>query len=218
MSTKPRILVADDHQMVREAIESSLAEQYDVLPGVSSLSELDDRMRALDLDVVVIDFSWTGEGSCLSRLRQYKALRPNCRLVVLTAFDEWVIARACLAAGACGFVVKSTGTMTVLRQAIEEALNGNFFVSSGVKPIEPAPRDRRHHAISRPARRVLELLVEGYTQRQIAHALNLKLRTVEDHVRRLKERFGISSTTRPDWRTLWAASDLRHDDAADRSG
>lgn len=207
MPSKPQVLVADDHQMVREAIEVALAEHYEILPGASSLSELNDRMRSLSPDVAIVDFSWTGEGSCLRHLRQCKTLRPSCRLIVLTAFDEPVVVQECLRAGACGFVLKRSGSMTELREAIEVVLQGREFVSPGVPLREPHPQDHPRNAISRPSRRVLELLVEGYSQRQIARTLNLKLRTVEDHVRRLKERFDIPSRSRPDWRALWAVSD-----------
>lgn len=58
--------------------------------------------------------------------------------------------------------------------------------------------------LSRPKRRVLELLAEGYQQKQIARALGLQLRTVEDHTRALKEHFGMQGAKRVDWQAFMA--------------
>lgn len=206
MSDRLRVLVADDSTLFRAALEGELRLKYEVVEGASCLDAVDAAFAREPIDVALIDMAWRDEGSCLPRMKQWQRLRPNCRIVILTAYDEWSLCQASLEAGAIGFATKGD-SMAEMLQAIEMASRGEEYIS---KKVLREPRSASRPArgcLSRSARRVLELLAEGFTQKQIAKTLGLSVRTVEDHVRAIKRYLGIESRAKPNWRVKAAGLD-----------
>ncbi len=193
-----KILVADDAQLFRHMLEAGLAHRFDILPGAATLGEVDAAFARGTIDVALIDLAWKSEGSCLPRMKHWLSLQPNCRLVMITGYEEWFLAEKCLGHGATGFAVKSD-SIADLDRAITMAARGERYISDKLVRVPATGRRSTHRTLSRPARHVLQLLAEGFTQKEIAMTLGLKVRTVEDHVRAIKEYFGVPTRAKPNW-------------------
>ncbi|MBL0178575.1 MAG: response regulator transcription factor [Gemmatimonadetes bacterium] len=199
MSSRTRVLVADDSPLFRDLLERDLASKYEIVEGASTLAEVDAALARGPIDVALIDLAWRDEGACLPRMRYWQQLQSTCRIVILTAYDEWSLCEASLQAGATGFAVKGD-PFTEMILAIEMASRGEQYISGKVLREPPSSRGPARGCLSRSARRVLELLAEGFTQKQIAKTLGFSVRTVEDHVKAIKRYFGIDSRAKPNWR------------------
>ena len=203
MSDRTRVMAADDSTLFRALLERDLASKYEIVEGASTLAEVDAAFARSPIDVALIDLAWRDEGACLPRMRYWLKLQPNCRIVIMTGYNEWILCQGCLKAGAFGFAVKAD-SMADIERAVDMAWRGEQYISRHVIPIPACAPSPGRGSLSRSARRVLELLAEGFTQKQIAKTLNLSLRTVEDHVKAIKRYFGIDSRAKPNWRVYVA--------------
>jgi DNA-binding NarL/FixJ family response regulator len=182
-----RVAIVDDHPVVRDGTAALLATQ----PGIAisgtagSLEEARGLLAATDADVVLLDIR-LGTESGLNLLSGPDGA-PRPAIVVLTAYDYPQYAEAALRLGAAGFVLK-TAPMTELLDAIRRAAGGGL--AFGVRP-RAADRAR----LSRRELEVVALVVEGRSNDEICTGLGIGAKTVETHLARLFERFGIASRT-----------------------
>ncbi len=190
-SAPVRVVVVDDHPVVREGTAAILAAQ----PGIAiagtagSLEEARALLAATDADVVLLDIR-LGTDSGLNLLGsdiRSDMDRHRPAIVVLTAYDYPQYAEAALRLGAAGFVLK-TAPMAELLNAIRRAADGGLAFG-----VRPRPGDRAR--LSRRELDVVALVVEGRSNDEIGAALTIGAKTVETHLARLFERFGIASRT-----------------------
>lgn len=199
MHRRAAIVIADDHPVIAEALSTSLAAWYRIAAVAHSLDALEGALRREAPALVVLDLSF-GHANALNVLPKLVRSHPGTKFVVLTAFGERVLADACLAAGASGFVVKQSAA-SELRVAIEEALEGRVYVTPLIRApaaddaVVPAdlqlppliPLTARQEAILRRLR-------AGQSYRTIAAEMELSMKTVEYHVRALRARLGLART------------------------
>ncbi len=183
-----RVMVIDDHPVVREGTAAILAKQVglSIVGTAGSLAEARALIAGTDVDVVLLDIR-LGTDSGLNLLNDARTDRPRPAIVVLTAYDYPQYAEAALRLGAAGFVLK-TAPMSELLDAIRRAAAGGL--AFGVRP-RAADRAR----LSRRELDVVALVIEGRSNDEIAVALSIGAKTVETHLARLFERFGIASRT-----------------------
>jgi DNA-binding NarL/FixJ family response regulator len=183
-----RVVVVDDHPVVREGTAALLATQ----PGLAiagtagSLAEARTLLAATVADVVLLDIR-LGTDSGLNLLGGDTVDRQRPAIVVLTAYDYPQYAEAALRLGAAGFVLK-TAPMSDLLDAIRRAAHGGLAFG-----VRPRPGDRAR--LSRRELEVVALVVEGRSNDEIGAALAIGAKTVETHLARIFERFGIASRT-----------------------
>jgi DNA-binding NarL/FixJ family response regulator len=193
-STAPiRVAIVDDHPVVRDGTAALLAKQpgLTVVGTAGSLEEARALLANTDADVVLLDIR-LGTESGLNLLQggadaPSAGDRPRPAIIVLTAYDYPQYAEAALRLGAAGFVLK-TAPMTELLGAIRRAASGGLAFG-----VRPRPADRAH--LSRREMEVVALVVEGRSNDEIGAALGIGAKTVETHLARLFERFGIASRT-----------------------
>ncbi len=186
----PRILVVDDHAVVRRGLVALLgAEGYTVAGDAGSGEE------ALELqpDVVLLDLGLPDLDG-LEVLRRLSEVAAGARVVVLTMHAEEEYVLQALAAGADGYVLKMAEP-EALMEAIRRALRGELYLD----PAVAAPVARRAVTRVQPdpltprEREVLALIARGFTNRQIAETLVISLNTVETHRRHILEKLGARS-------------------------
>ena len=203
MSNTIRVILADDHILVREGIRQFLEEAGDVtvLGEAGNGAEAIEMVRTLSPDVAILDIQMPGI-SGIQAARHIKTHFPGVRILVLTAHDDEPYVRAFLEAGADGYVLK-TATSRELIQAIRD-------VSIGLAALSPAIagaviRQVAHRAPFGAADKVdaltdreievLQLTSRGMTNRQIGQALSISHRTVQGHLASIFAKLAVTSRT-----------------------
>jgi two-component system response regulator NreC len=192
-----RILIADDHLVVRAGLRSLLRRQPDmsIVGEAAQASELLSLTREARPHVVITDLRMPG-GGVLDCIRSISS-EHGPRVVVFTAYDDPTDASAALRAGASGYVLKQAPEEHLLT-AVRRAHAGRRFVEEPVAvrmaedQVEPTLLDRAALLSARESA-VLGLVARGYTGRQIATELGLRLGTVETYRHRLRKKLGLRS-------------------------
>ena len=194
--SRPRVLVADDHPIVAEGLQSLLAARYDVVAVVENGQALLDAARTLDPDVVVADISMPVLNGIEATLRLQQE-QPHIKVVILTMHREEAYARRALEAGASGYVLKVAAPVELV-QAIEAALADKTYVTPELArgQIGRVARDPQRSqdpaaALTPRQREILQLLAEGQTAKEIGAILGISARTVESHKYELMQELGL---------------------------
>jgi len=202
MGPQRRILLVDDHAIVREGFAEILNARTDlhVCGHASTAGRALESVSRLRPDLVVVDLSLQG-GSGLDLIKQIKTLHPQLPMLVLSMHDEALYAERCLRAGALGYVMKQEEAKTVL-QAVRSVLRGEVHLSDAVRgrmlhTIVGRSLARDKTGLSRLSDREIEVfqwIGEGHTTRQIAQKLHLSLSTVETHRAHIKEKLNLRNS------------------------
>ena len=193
---KPRVILADDHAIVREGLALLLAPEVDLVATVSNGNELLAATRKHRPDLIVADLTMPGLGG-LEALRTLRSEGAPPRFVILTVHVDASIAAEAIRAGASAYVVKEAAGEELL-QAIRQAMVGRTYLSPMVSGDvvqrlaqgTPSPAE----ALTLRQREVLRLLAEGHRVKEIAGELGLSVRTVETHKYEIMHLLGIDNT------------------------
>jgi DNA-binding NarL/FixJ family response regulator len=193
---RPRILLADDHVLVAEALRGMLASVYDVVGTVNDGRSLVDAAVTLKPDLIVVDIGMPKLNG-LDATMQIKRLLPNVKVIVLTMNEESGLVVDAFKAGATGYLLKHSAPKELL-QAIEEVLKGASYLSPRITSGAVAAMLQSGVAKSQEAceltprqREVIQLLAEGRSMKEIADVLTISLRTVAAHKYRVMEQLEI---------------------------
>ena len=199
--TKTRIVLADDHAILREGIRALLEDQSDM----TVIGEAADGRKAVELardlspDIIVMDIGMPLLNG-LEATRQIKHNFPQVSVLVLTMHDNEEYVSQILAAGASGYVLKRAASSELVT-AIRAVAAGQSFLSPAVtklliegymgrQPAAPVMVDSFETLTARE-REVLQLVAEGHTNAQIAKLLNISLKTVKAHRSNLMQKLGL---------------------------
>jgi DNA-binding NarL/FixJ family response regulator len=184
-----RILLADDHVIVRHGLKLLIDGQPDmtVIAEVSDGEAAVQRAVALKPDVIVMDISMPGMNG-LAATRTLRQLRPDAAIVTLTRHSDDAYLQELLRAGVSGYVLKQSAP-TELLQAIRAAAAGGQYldstltarVTAGFLGKQGKGVSRPHAAVSERESEVLRLIASGYSNKEIAARLSLSVKTVEAH-------------------------------------
>jgi DNA-binding NarL/FixJ family response regulator len=193
-----RVLLADDHAMVREGLKALIQAE----PDLELIGEAGDGEAAYEQalrlrpDVVVMDVSMPGV-SGLEATERLKQACPEIRVVALTAQEHSGYVRRLLEAGASGYLLKRAAA-TVLIEAIRTVAAGGVYLDPSIAGhvVEGYVRPRPGGATSELSAReeeVLRLLAQGYSNKEIAARLQISVKTVETHKARAMEKLDLGS-------------------------
>ena len=214
-----RVVLADDHAVVRKGIREFLEEEGDIVV----VAEAADEAHAVSLvvehrpDVAVLDVQMPGTGG-IEATRQIKAQCPEVRVLILTAYDDDPYIFALLLAGANGYILKTADSAELVR-ALRAVHRGETALDSAVthkvvqqlttgRPSAPSPNGEPGQAATEPRSKgvmiealtgreveVLRLAAKGLTNKAIGHTLGISDRTVQGHLANIYGKLSVNSRT-----------------------
>ena len=193
-----RVVIVDDHALVREGTRQILemAPDLDVVGVAGSAEEALEILAENPADVALVDINLPGL-SGLDLAREAATRWPSVNVLILSAFDEHAYVTEALELGVSGYLLKTTSGRELI-DAVRAVADGIFVLDRAVSQRLIRRRRRGPEALTALTRRetdVLELLARGRSNKQIAAALSLGLRTVESHVSNLLGKLGVNSRT-----------------------
>jgi DNA-binding NarL/FixJ family response regulator len=190
-----RVLLADDHQIVRDGLRGILAAQADV-EVAGEAADGDQALalvRANDYDVAVLDLSMPGL-SGLDLVKRLKLEKPKLRLLVLSMHGEQQYAVRALKAGASGYLTKDSASAQLIGALRKVAAGGVHVSDAAAASLVAGARGAPHAALSDREFEVLRLLVEGLSPTEIGARLHLSVKTVSTHKTRVLDKLGLGGT------------------------
>ena len=194
-----RILLADDHAMLREGLRSILSKERDV----EVVGEAADGRSAVELarklapDVVVMDVGMEGLNG-IEATRQIRALGPKTRVIALSTHSDRRYVIGMLEAGAAGYLVK-VSAYDELRQAVRAVASGRTYLSPQIAEhvvgdrVAGSPAGASKALLGAREREVLQLIAEGHRSPEIARRLHISEYTVETHRRNIMQKLDLHS-------------------------
>jgi DNA-binding NarL/FixJ family response regulator len=195
------VLLVDDHTIVRQGLRALLLSEGDI----SIVAEAQTGREAVELAaqhnprIVIMDLAMPRLNGAEATRQILKAV-PSARVIVLSTYGDDEHVQQALSAGAAAYLLKQTAAEDVV-QAIREVLNGNAYFSPAIakrlreqtfqERSEDQPPARTDVELTQREAEVLQLIAEGYANKQIAAELNLSVKTVEKHRQQVMQKLGI---------------------------
>jgi two-component system response regulator NreC len=200
---KIRVLVSDDHALVRDGIKSLLAltEDIEVVGEASDGREAIDKARKLKPDVILMDIAMPGLGGLEATL-ELKREAPRSRVLVLTQYDDIEYIRRFLKIGIAGYVLKRM-LGSELASAIRSAARGGLVLDPQVaaEAMQPVAKERGaggedlYELLTDREKQVLRLVALGESNKEVADALGISVKTAMSHREHLMEKLGLRNRT-----------------------
>lgn len=191
-----KLLIADDHKMVREALAGSFRrEGLDVVAQAKSAPEAVELAQETRPDLVVLDVAMPG--SVVDAIRELKEQEPPPKVLILTASDDEGVSIRCVKAGADGFIRKTEPT-DVLLEAVNRLLAGGKYVNAELAfRLVMAEDDGTpgHECLSKRELQVLKRLGDAQTVTGIAEEMGLSFKTISTYRTRILEKMGFENNT-----------------------
>lgn len=190
---KPRLLLADDHQLFLEGLRAVLQPEYDIVGTASDGRHLLELTQQVQPDLVITDMTMPLLNG-IDAARRIKKSNANIKVVLLTMHLDPMYAKEAFEAGVSAYVLKHSSSPELLK-AIREALSGRSYVSPlidrhSLDTLRRAAR-RSGTALSPRQREVLQLIAEGRSSKEIAEFMKISPRTVEFHKTMISAKLGI---------------------------
>ena len=195
---KLRVLLADDHAIIRDGLKQILADTDDLIVAGEAANGVEtmQRVREEPWDVLVLDISMPGRGG-LELLRMIKDECPELPILILSMHHEEQYAVRALKAGAQGYLTKESDA-DLLLAAIRKVANGGVFVSDKVAELMVRgsridKESRSHQLLSDREFQVFCMLVQGKGLTEIAVALSLSVKTISTHKTHILQKMGLAN-------------------------
>lgn len=203
--SKTKVLLVDDHTIVRQGLKALL----DFQDGIEVVGEAEDGRQAIEKakelvpDIIVIDITMPNLNG-IEATRQLKKISPEMKVLVLTVHDNEEYVHQILQAGASGYLLKESAVSDLV-SAINAVKKGDIFLSPSISKV--VVKDYIRHAagesgdfdslnvLTSREREVLQLIAEGNTNRAIAHVLKISNKTVDVHRSHIMEKLHIHDVT-----------------------
>lgn len=195
---KARIILADDHTLLLDALKNLLATEYDVVGLFQDGKTLVDQAVNLAPDVVVLDIGMPLMNGLLAGELLKRAM-PRAKLIYMTMYLDSDLAVEAFQLGASAYLLKTSAASELLH-AIRAVLGGGTYVTP-LLPGEFEPptarslkNQKKHHPLTMRQKQVLQMLAEGRTMKEIAFHLNLSMRTIAFHKYSMMTQLEIKSS------------------------
>lgn len=200
---KCRILIVDDHPLVRSGLSALIGAEPDlqVCAETGTVTEALDLAMTSSPDLAIIDLSLANHGDGLDLIKRLRTRAPMLKILVCSVYDEALFAQRALAAGAMGYINKREATACVV-DAIRQVLQGDYFVSDriaqrtlrelswhGANPRKPLG------SLSDREMQIYRLVGAGIGTSRIAEQLHISVKTVESHKENIKKKLNLASAS-----------------------
>lgn len=194
------VLIADDHAIVRAGLRTLITSETDLrlLGEVTGGLEAIEKFRALKPDVLVLDISMPD----LDGIEVIKLLKGEAHaaaILVLTVHEDEALLREAIRLGASGYIIKHAAESELIA-AIRSVFRGDLYVHPTMirSLVEPGRKPERGQppegeGITAREEEILKLIIQGYTNKQVAELLSISIRTVEGHRANLTDKLGVRS-------------------------
>ncbi|NQY10121.1 MAG: response regulator transcription factor [Flavobacteriales bacterium] len=200
MSTdkKIKIILVDDHKVIRDALTSYLNndEEFEIIAEASNGNDAIELARTTVADIFIMDINM-GEPDGIQCTKEIKKINPNIKILALTMFNESQHIKQMMNAGASGYLLKNVGVEEV-KTAIKNVYQGNIYYSSEVtetvmnslqeKKVSTSSKFITDIPLTEREKEVLQLIIEEFSNKEIANKLFISSRTVDAHKRNLLEK------------------------------
>jgi two-component system response regulator NreC len=200
-ATKLRVLLVDDHLVVREGLKALINQEADmeVVGEVADARELRQAAETVHPEVVIMDVSMPHLNG-IEATRQLKETMPEIKILALSMHEDRMYIRRMIEAGATGYVFK--------RAMADELLHALRLIGAGALYVDPEAASHLDTLLARPAQRfgkkgapelspreteVLRLIAQGFSNKEIANQLGITVKTVETHRSRSMDKLGLQS-------------------------
>jgi DNA-binding NarL/FixJ family response regulator len=195
-----KILIADDHAIVRAGLRTLITAEQDLLLVGEATGGLEaiKKVEELSPDILVLDISMPDMDG-IEVTRELKSRSSTCAILILTVHEDEALLREAIKLGAAGYILKHAAESELIN-AVHSVYQGDLYIhpklirsflkqeekpilhdNSGVEPLTSREEE------------VLKMIVQGYTNKQVAEQLSISVRTVEGHRANLTEKLGIRS-------------------------
>ena len=197
METSIRLLIVDDHAILRDGIVALLQEEPQISVVGHAHNGLDalEKLRLLNPDVVLMDIGMPVMDG-LQATQRIKEIEPGVRILALTMHDEHEYVRKIMQAGASGYVLKDVSAEELVRAIITVHQGGSYLCAGASRHLfqtEMPNAQETENSLTAREIDVLKLVAQGLCNKDAARALNISLRTVEAHRQNLRRKLGIQT-------------------------
>ncbi len=195
---KIRIIIADDHLLLMDAIKNLLEPEYEVVGTYADGESAIIAAETLFPDIVILDIAMPTMNG-LNACAHLKKTQSKVKVIFITMSHDQELAAEAFCNGASGYVLK-TSAATELKAAIREVLHGGYFATPSLTEgmigsfVQNFKRMKSPRDLTIRQKEVLQLLAEGYSMKQVARQLNITARTVAFHKYTMMEHLGITSS------------------------
>jgi DNA-binding NarL/FixJ family response regulator len=197
-----RILLADDHTIVRQGLARLLEEQQDlkIVGEAINGQAVIDKALELEPDIIIMDIAMPQLNGIEAAKRVRKSL-PHCKILILSMYSHEHYIHQLLETGISGYLLKDSSGQDIIR-AIRAAMKNETFLSPSISqiveetylsPQKKHTREKRYESLSNREREVFQLIAEGFSTRQITEILCISISTVKTHRAKIMEKLGLSS-------------------------
>lgn len=189
-----RLLLADDHVMFAQGIESLLGDEFELLGKAENGEQLVEATLRFQPDVILVDISMPVLNG-FDAVRKIRESGSQARIIFLTMHDDAMLLAEAFRCGASGYILKHAAGEELIN-AIREVARGHNYVSPLVtnRPTDPLSNGSLKTTLTPRQREVLELIGRGLTMKEIAAELNISTRTAESHKYEMMQALGAETT------------------------
>ena len=191
------VFIVEDHGLTRLGLRTLVDEDPGLRVSGESRSAVDavNRLRMTACDLILLDIG-LGVESGLGAIADFRRVKPEVKILVLTMHSDWLYLKAAIDAGADGYLLKSEDPDQV-REALHRVLRGERVFPAAVEPLVPSHGQEEREllaALTAREREVLGYVAKAFRNKEIAERLHLSVRTVESHRSSIMDKLGVSNS------------------------
>jgi DNA-binding NarL/FixJ family response regulator len=193
-----KVLIADDHEIVREGLKHILATSSEIMVSAEAGSgeEVISLIGDADFDVILLDISLPGR-SGIDTLDQIKSMNPDQAVLILSMYSEERFAVRSLMAGASGYLTKNSAPAELIN-AIIQVSSGQTYISNSLSVLLASNLEVKdeippHTKLSNREYEIVQLIASGLSNKEVASQLSLSPKTISSHRTRILEKLGVNN-------------------------